>query len=45
MDIGAWQGLMVSLAKVAKRLINEVREINRVMYDVSGKPPRDDRVE
>jgi GMP synthase (glutamine-hydrolysing) len=27
------------LAKVSNRVINEVRGINRVVYDVSGKPP------
>src|SRR5256712_2988482 len=27
------------LAKVSNRIINEVRGINRVVYDVSGKPP------
>jgi GMP synthase (glutamine-hydrolysing) len=27
------------LAKVSNRIINEVREINRVVYDVSSKPP------
>ena len=27
------------LAKVSKRIINEVRGINCVVYDISGKPP------
>jgi GMP synthase (glutamine-hydrolysing) len=27
------------LAGVSSRIINEVRGINRVVYDVSGKPP------
>ena len=27
------------LGKVANRIINEVRGINRVVYDISGKPP------
>ena len=27
------------LAKVANRIINEVRGVNRVVYDVSSKPP------
>jgi GMP synthase (glutamine-hydrolysing) len=27
------------LARVANRIINEVRGINRVVYDISGKPP------
>ena len=27
------------LAKVSTRIINEVRGINRVVYDISGKPP------
>ena len=27
------------LAKVSNRLINEVRGINRVVYDISSKPP------
>jgi GMP synthase (glutamine-hydrolysing) len=27
------------LAKVSTRIINEVRGINRVVYDVSSKPP------
>ncbi|MCV2503852.1 MAG: GMP synthase (glutamine-hydrolyzing), partial [Neisseriaceae bacterium] len=27
------------LAKVSNRIINEIRGINRVVYDVSGKPP------
>jgi GMP synthase (glutamine-hydrolysing) len=29
----------VLLARVSNRIINEVRGINRVVYDVSGKPP------
>jgi len=29
----------VLLAKVSNRIINEVRGINRVVYDISGKPP------
>jgi len=27
------------MGRVSKRIINEVRGINRVVYDVSGKPP------
>jgi GMP synthase (glutamine-hydrolysing) len=27
------------LADVSNRIINEVRGINRVVYDISGKPP------
>jgi GMP synthase (glutamine-hydrolysing) len=27
------------LATVSNRIINEVRGINRVVYDISGKPP------
>ena len=27
------------LAKISNRIINEVRGINRVTYDVSSKPP------
>ena len=27
------------LGKVSNRIINEVKGINRVVYDVSGKPP------
>ena len=27
------------LGKVSNRIINEVRGFNRVVYDVSGKPP------
>ncbi len=27
------------LAKISSRLINEVRGVNRVVYDVSSKPP------
>jgi len=27
------------LGKVCNRIINEVRGINRVVYDISGKPP------
>ena len=27
------------LAKVSNRIINEIRGINRVVYDISGKPP------
>jgi GMP synthase (glutamine-hydrolysing) len=35
-----WAPLPYSLlAKVSSRIINEVRGINRVVYDVSSKPP------
>ena len=35
-----WAELTYSLlAKVSNRIINEVRGINRVVYDISGKPP------
>jgi hypothetical protein len=27
------------LGRVSNRIINEVRGINRVVYDISGKPP------
>jgi GMP synthase (glutamine-hydrolysing) len=27
------------LADVSRRITNEVRGINRVVYDISGKPP------
>jgi len=27
------------LGRVSSRIINEVRGINRVVYDISGKPP------
>jgi GMP synthase (glutamine-hydrolysing) len=27
------------LAKVSSRIINEVRGVNRVVYDISSKPP------
>ena len=27
------------LAKISARIINEVRGINRVVYDISSKPP------
>jgi GMP synthase (glutamine-hydrolysing) B subunit len=35
-----WAELPYSLlSKVSSRIINEVRGINRVVYDISGKPP------
>ena len=35
-----WSELPYSLlSKVSNRIINEVRGINRVVYDISGKPP------
>ena len=27
------------LSNISNRIINEVRGINRVVYDISGKPP------
>ena len=27
------------LGKISNRIVNEVRGINRVVYDISGKPP------
>jgi len=36
----SWAELPHSLlGKVSNRIINEVRGINRVVYDISGKPP------
>ena len=38
-----WAELPYSLlGKVSNRIINEIRGINRVVYDVSGKPPAND---
>ena len=35
-----WSELPYSLlSKISNRIINEVKGINRVVYDVSGKPP------
>jgi GMP synthase (glutamine-hydrolysing) len=28
-----------TLAKISNRIINEVKGINRVVYDISSKPP------
>jgi len=28
-----------TLARISNRIINEVRGINRVVYDISSKPP------
>ena len=28
-----------TLATISTRIINEVRGVNRVVYDISGKPP------
>jgi GMP synthase (glutamine-hydrolysing) len=27
------------LARLANRIINEVKQVNRVVYDISSKPP------
>jgi len=27
------------LAEVSRRIINEIKDISRVVYDISGKPP------
>ena len=32
------------LARISTRIINEVKGVNRVVYDISSKPPGDDRV-
>ena len=32
------------LSRVSTRIINEVKGINRVVYDYTSKPPRNDRV-
>src|SRR3974390_779222 len=35
-----WSGLPTDLlARVSTRIINEVKGVNRVVYDVSSKPP------
>lgn len=32
------------LANVSNDIINKVKGVNRVVYDISSKPPRNDRV-
>ena len=41
LELGAhWADLLDELlGRVSNRIINEVRGINRVVYDVSGRPP------
>jgi GMP synthase PP-ATPase subunit len=34
-----WRPFLVTEFRVAARLINKVRVINRVVYDVTSKPP------
>ena len=35
-----WQGQLCKMSEmVSSRIINEVRGVNRVVYDISSKPP------
>ena len=39
-DEARWAELPYALlARISNRIVNEVRGINRVVYDISGKPP------
>jgi hypothetical protein len=39
------RGEGLKLANMARRIINEVRGINRVVYDLTSKPPRHDQID